>query len=41
MANLPITLRVAEDSKQQFIEYFTTLKESCELLSKIVQSESK
>ena len=27
MANSPITLRVAEDSKQQFIDYFTTLKE--------------
>lgn len=28
MANTPISLRVAEDSKQQFIEYFTTLKET-------------
>lgn len=28
MANTPISLRVAEDSKQQFMDYFTTLKES-------------
>lgn len=27
MANTPITLRVAEESKQQFLNYFTTLKE--------------
>lgn len=27
MANTPISLRVAEDSKQQFMDYFTTLKE--------------
>ena len=28
MANTPISLRVAEDSKQQFNDYFTTLKET-------------